>query len=173
MIYKYNDNELLYLVYEGEDYALGILFNKYFSLIYKRLRAFKIKQKNAEDFFQEGLMALNDAINTFNPMYSKSFNKYFDLILQRRFINILRKESNYFYKVTLVDDFYGALGEDLFTYNQEIIENNLNKFENEVFELRFKRNYKARDIANILKCDLKKVYNTIYLVKQKITKDNQ
>ena len=71
---KYNDNELLYLLYEGEEVARQLLFKKYKFLIYKRLRAFRIKDKNFDDFFQEGLMALNDAINHFNPYYHKSFN---------------------------------------------------------------------------------------------------
>ena len=157
-MYKYNDNELLYLLYEGEEVARAILFSKYSNLIYKRLRVFKIKDKNFEDFFQEGLMALNDAVNTFNPRFKKSFNKYFDLILQRRIIGILRKESNYFYKVVLVDDIFGYLEERPVAYNKMLIINSLNSFENEVYNLRFKKNYRAREISNILKCDIKKVY---------------
>jgi RNA polymerase sporulation-specific sigma factor len=169
---KYNDNELLYLLYEGEEVARQLLFKKYKFLIYKRLRAFRIKDKNFDDFFQEGLMALNDAINHFNPYYHKSFNKYFDLILQRRIISILRRESDYFYNVMLVEDIWGYIAEEPVMYDQPILTNNLNDFETDVFNLRFKQNYKAKEISELLHCDIKKVYNTIYAVKQKITMEN-
>ncbi len=172
MEFKYNDSELLYLMFDGDDIALGILFRKYSYLIHKRLHLFRIAKKNYEDFFQESLMALNDAINTYAEIYGKTFNKYFDLILQRRIINLLRKEQNYYYKVTLVDDFYGQLEEKVAVYAPDIIVNKLDDIESVVYELRFVKKYKASQIANILKCETKKVYNLIYLVKQKMIKDN-
>jgi RNA polymerase sporulation-specific sigma factor len=61
MIYQYNDSELLYLMYEDCEIALGILFNKYSNLIKKRLSDFRIHAKNYDDFYQEGLMMLYKA----------------------------------------------------------------------------------------------------------------
>ncbi len=167
---KYNDSELLYLVYEGESVATDILIKKYVGLIYRRVNGFKIKNKNFEDFIQEGLMALNDAINTYVPIYNKTFTKYFDLILQRRIITILRKDSKYFYNVTLVEDFYGEVQEQGFCYNDEVYDFEFNELEKEVFKLKFLRNYKPNEISTLLNCDLKKVYNTIYIIKEKIRK---
>lgn len=168
-MYKYNDNELLYLLYEGEDIARQILFGKYNNLIFKRLRAFRIKEKNIEDFYQEGLMALNDAVNTFNPRFKKTFNKYFDLILQRRIIGLLRKEKHYFYNVTLTDDLSGYLEDRPSKYYYEtLITSSLNNFEKDVYILRFRKNYRAHEIAKIMDCNIKKVYNTIYAIRIKL-----
>lgn len=170
---KYNDNELLYLLYEGEEVAQKIIYKKYSNLIYKRLRDFRIKDKNFEDFFQEGLMALNDAINHFNPYFHKTFNKYFDLILQRRIIGLLKKEKEYFYRVTLVGSFWSCcLLEEPIFYDRWLSFDNLTQFEHKIYQLRFKQNYKAREISKLLNCDIKKVYNTIYTVKQKVSLEN-
>lgn len=167
---KYNDYELLYLVDEGESAATELLIRKYINLIYKRVSGYKIKSKNFDDFIQEGLMALMKAINTYSPIYNKTFTKYFDLILQRRITSIINKESDYFYNVTLVEDFYGEVQEQIFTYNDEVYDFELNDFEKEVFKLRFLRNFKPNDISLYLNCDLKKIYNTIYIIKEKIRK---
>lgn len=165
---KYNDQELLYLLYEGEEIAQTILLLKYRNLIYKRLKAFRIKKRSLDDYFQEGLMALNDAINSYNPLYRKTFTKYFDLILQRRIINLLRKEYNYFYKVMFRDlkDYYLCEEPKIFTLNS------LSSFEYDVYVLRFLQNYRPEEIAKLLHCQAKKVYNTIYIVKQKLYQIN-
>ena len=90
---KYNDNELLYLMREGSIEAEEIIYKKYIFLIHKRISTFKIQKRYRDDFFQEGLMCLNVAINTYCDMYKKSFNKFFDLILQRKFIALLKKDQ--------------------------------------------------------------------------------
>ncbi len=164
---KYNDLELLYLVYEGEKEAYDMLFDKYFGLIYKRAIGFKIKSKSFDDFLQEGLMSLDVAIYTYNPIFQKSFTRYFDMILQRRFISILKKESGYFYNVTLVGT-YDSVEEESPVYNNKIMDFDFNDFEKKVFNLKFLKNFKAVEIAKYLNCDIKKVYNGLYSVKEKM-----
>jgi len=168
--YQYNDNELLYLMFEGNDEALEIIYKKYVNLIYKRIETFRIASKNRDDFFQEGMMALNTAINSFNPFLNKSFNKYFDLILQRRFMNVLSTNKNYYYNVTLVDDINSVVSEDLIVYTNNHFSLNLTPTEQKLYRLKFIENYKSKEIAKILEWDIKKVYNGIYLLKEKIKK---
>ena len=103
-MYQYNDYELLYLISENDDTALDIMYQKYIPLIKARIAAFRIKPYNFEDFYQEGLFTLCRALQTYRPDYNKTFTKYFDLILQRHFIQLLRKESNYFYQVDLMEN---------------------------------------------------------------------
>lgn len=164
---KYNDLELLYLVYEGEKEAYDMLFEKYFGLIYKRAVGFKIKSKNFDDFLQEGLMSLDVAIYTYNPQFQKSFTRYFDMILQRKFISILRKESGYFYNVTLVGT-YDSVEEEHPTFNGKIMDFDFTDFEKRIFSLKFLKNFKAVEISNYLNCDIKKVYNSLYTIKEKM-----
>ncbi|HEY8444537.1 MAG TPA: sigma-70 family RNA polymerase sigma factor [Bacilli bacterium] len=170
MEHQYNDNELLYLMYEGNDDATKILYHKYYRLINSRLRRFNIKPQNFDDFFQEGLMALHEAINIYNPYLSKTFNKFFDMVLQRRIMNVLRKEKNYFFTVSVVDDLSYYVNEDANQYDVDDYDNIFNGFEKDVFILRFHKNFKPQEIADELHCSVKKVYNTIYLIRQKIRK---
>jgi RNA polymerase sporulation-specific sigma factor len=169
-MYQYNDYELLYLIRENCEVALDIMFSKYVPLIKSRIRSFHIKEWNKEDFFQEGLISLYKAITTYREDKNKTFNKYFDLLLQRRYIQILRKESNNFYNVDLI----GA-GDYLYEAN-ECFDDNLtyvvnqcyfSKFEASVFE-NLKMGAKAREIALILGCKPKQVYDATDRIKKKI-----
>jgi RNA polymerase sporulation-specific sigma factor len=171
MKYQYNDNELLYLMYENVDEAMGIMFKKYSSLINKRISTFRIANKNREDFFQEGLIALNTALNTFNPFLSKTFNKYFDLLLQRRFMNVLSKQKNYFYNVRLVEDLNIIISDNLAVYDPKPLPVKLTKKEEALYTLRFVKRYKCMEIATILNWNIKKVYNEIYALKIKLKED--
>ena len=171
-MYKYNDYELLYLIYEMDDTALDIMFRKYIPLIKARIKAFRIKPSNREDFLQEGLLVLNKAIQRFNPDSEKTFTKYFDMILQRRFIQILRKERNHFYNVDLV----GA-GERLVAERKETFSNDENErliaacsfsdFEAEILEY-LKNGYKPREVAALLKCPVQKIYDANDRIRRKI-----
>lgn len=167
MIHQYNDSELLYLMYEECEIALGILFNKYSSLIKKRLAGFRIHPKYYEDFYQEGLMMLFKACYTYNPYVGKTFNKYFDMILQRKIITILRQERHYFYDVILVEDATLLLSENEQNSEEEYLFN-FTVQEEEVFTLKYYQNKPAREIAKYLQLDVKKVYNILFAIKQKI-----
>ncbi|MGD9887084.1 MAG: LuxR C-terminal-related transcriptional regulator [Bacilli bacterium] len=175
-MYQYNDYELLYLINENDDLALDIMFQKYIPLIKTRIRGFKIKYWNYEDFFQEGLIMLHRAIQTFNPDSRKTFNKYFDLILQRKFMQILKKESHHFYNVDLV-----GIGEALMETStisqpkqdfQEIIEKcRFSKFESQVLKCII-RGEKIREIAKALEVSVKQVYDANDRIRRKMKAHN-
>ncbi len=172
MIYQYNDSELLYLMYEDCEIALGILFNKYSNLIKKRLSDFRIHAKNYDDFYQEGLMMLYKAFYTYNPYLGKSFNKYFDMILQRKIIAILRHERHYYYEVSLVEDACFLLKEEE-NQMEDKLELSLSSEEELVFDLKYHQGKPAREIACFLNLDIKKTYNILYALKQKLRKQAQ
>ena len=173
---KYNDYELLYLISEGSEEAEEILYDKYSFLIKKRIRAFKIQKRCVDDFYQVGLMCLNKAINTYCEYYNKSFNKYFDLILQRKYMNLLKKEQDYFYGVSLIED-YDFLSDsyiedkDTYDYEEQRLTEYVDNLKNSSSDQRqiiselLEKSIKPRDIASLLKCDVKKVYNEIYAIK--------
>ncbi len=170
MIYKYNDYELLYLIYEKQDEALEIMFKKYESLIKARIRDFHIKSKSFDDFFQEGLIMLKIAIETYDIYERKTFNKYFDLILQRKIREILARESKYFYHVVIQDNMDYLLSEVKET-TLKIEENwktNLTTLEKQVFELMYESKKDIPAIAKEIICDERKIYNAIYRAKKKI-----
>lgn len=167
-MYNYNDNELLYLIEEKNDYAFEIMFKKYIPLIKTRIRDFKIK-KDYEDFLQEGILVLNTAIRKYRPCYNKTFNKYFDFILQRKYIQILRREKKNFYNIEYLED-VNFLKEE----NREYLGSNdyklgfLSILEKQIFYLFFVKRIKPSKIALEMKIDVRKVYNAIARMKKKI-----
>ena len=167
-MYNYNDNELLYLIREKHDDALDIMFLKYSPLIKTRISKFRI-QKDYEDFYQEGLIALNIAISRYIDLYDKTFNKYFDLILQRKFIQILKKETNNFYNVVYFDELNFIHEEkEKYTSNKKYQIGMLSDFEKHIFKFYSEYNLKAGEIANKLNIDVRRVYNALNRIKKKI-----
>lgn len=179
---QYNDYELLYLIYECDEEALGILFKKYEPLIKKRLYSFRIKKCNYDDFYQESLLTLYLAIKKYNPFNNKSFNKYFDLLLTRRIMSLLRQGKDHFYEEIITDD------EAMFVDEGNVLDNMLLKSSNkelelrenvvsigylssleyEIFKLKYIEGIPNERIAKIIDEDIKKVYNSIYRMKKKI-----
>ncbi len=167
---QYNDYELLYLISESEPEALDILYKKYMNLIGKRIKSFRIQERYKEDFMQEGLMVLDVAIQHFDPHFTKSFNKYFDLILQRKFMQLLMKEKNYIYSVDLALDEGTVQDVNHFVYEpivHEHISISCSTFEDEVYQL-YLKHYRPREIAIQLHCNIKRVYNCLFRIKEKI-----
>ena len=59
---KYNDYELLYMNGLSSEEARDILFEKYMFMIKKMIVKFNVQPNEKDDYFQEGLIALNKAI---------------------------------------------------------------------------------------------------------------
>ena len=75
--YHINDYELLYLISEMNDYAFEILCMKYAPMIKRRFKDLGISQRYYDDFFQEGLIMLNKAVNLDEILTWIDENKYF------------------------------------------------------------------------------------------------
>ena len=93
---EYNDNELLYLLSENEDFAFELLMEKYEPLIINRLRRFHIKKEYWDDYYQECIILLYKCATNYREDITKTFNKYFDRLLQYNIQNLLRKDKNGF-----------------------------------------------------------------------------
>ena len=165
---QYNDYELLYLMSEFDEEAERILFEKYTNLIRSKVYKFKIKSRYRDDFIQEGLYMLVVAVRTYDEHSNKSFNKYFDLILHRKFVKLIEKEKCYFNAVDFDDSENIVKDSSIFTYNFHDF-TNYSTFEEKVLYLK-KKNYKPREISKILECDVKSVYNCICRIKNKYNK---
>lgn len=162
---QYNDYELLYLIGEFDEEAEYIFYEKYTRLIKNRINRFNIKNRFHEDFLQEGLFMLYIAIRTYDMNSNKTFNKYFDLILQRKFVKIIQKEKLYLYDVDLIEEPNVLYDESSFVY--EISQPNLfSSLEEKVIDLKNK-NYRPKEIAKILNCDVKSIYNCLCRIKNK------
>lgn len=171
---EYNDYELIDLIRENNEEAIEIMYEKYDSLIKNRVARFKIKPSMFEDFVQEGRLALNKAIQSYKMDSTKTFNKFFDMILQRRFITILKQNQKDFYNIVYVDDIFSLIKEDqeepLIDHLEDV---QLTDLEQVIYQMRYVEQYKPREIAEILKMDAKQVYNACNRIKKKIEDSNR
>lgn len=168
MYIKYNDFELLYLIDSGSEEAYFALVHKYSYYIHKKISDFHMKEKYREDFFQEGLMVLDEAIKKYDEYRGKSFNRYFDMLLVHRFQRLLALEKNYFYNVSLVE-FPEMLEEQVSEFETN---DSVNSIVEELDRLKFSEleksiymfvlnGLKPREIAKKTNMDIKVVYNAI------------
>lgn len=176
-MYKaYNDYELLYLVKEKHDHiALDILIKKYEKYIYKKIYSFFPREKEVDDYFQEGILCLYKAINSFDDQYNKTFMRYFEVLINRHLINIYHKNKREEEKLLMIIN--EAYVEEQ-TYNEP--ETNMldikihfsSDVEQIIYQYYFVEGRKINHISDKLNMTKKQVYNAIYRVKQKIKLDN-
>lgn len=172
---QYNDFELLYMIEEDSSEALEIMINKYSVLIYSRLKKFHIKPNYIDDYYQEGLLVLHQAIKKYNLESPMSFTNFFDLMLQRKIIDLLRKNKKYFEDNLLKEDVdivvtYEPVNKILIEEKISLLFDKLSDIEKKVFLLKYKDNMKSKEIAETLKLDLKKVYSANDRIKLKALK---
>ena len=162
-----NDYELLYLMNEFDEEAERILVERYLSVIKYRIKTFKIKTRYIEDFIQEGLFLFYNAVRIYDQTSNKTFFRYYDMILRRKFVKLIEKEKNYFYDVDLMSDLNMLKEPSVFEYEKyDEVKVSLSVFEKTVLEF-VNKNYKPKEIANILECDVKSVYNCLCRIKSK------
>lgn len=190
-----NDYELLSYVSEKNDEANEIIFKKYKPYIVDRANKMFIYCKNygveINDLIQEGMLGLNDAINSFNEVHDTTFYTYASKCINSRIITFIVKSGRLKNKIlndSVFLDLYesdksNSFGKDLAdnSYNPEeilmdeeskheilnIIDRYLNDFEKEVIDLKI-NGFKYREIADMMGKDVKYIDNTIQRIKNKI-----
>lgn len=161
---RYNDYELIYLVQsENCEAALNTIFNKYKNMIYKFIHLYFVKETDYDDYYQEGLMMLYKAINSFNDKYNKTFTRYYELILRRRVLYLKNKEPKY----ELHDNFNVYEDSNKYLNYKEFKIEGLTSFEESVFKRYFILNQKISFIAKEENKTNKQIYNAIYRIKNK------
>lgn len=170
-MYRYNDNELLYLINDHSEEAYDILNNKYRPLILSKIKQYNLLKKEAEEYYSEGIICINKAIRTYDSSYYLSFNKYLDLILNRKFIDLNKKRQKNQRIVYLdtIDEYLINTQNEMFINEIDL---NLSTFEEKIYQMRFINEQKPREIAKILDCNIKRIYDTIDRIRRKARKKN-
>lgn len=86
-----SDAELAVLVKSGNDSAFDVLTLRYLRNIGFLANKYSADGYERNDFVQEGLMGLLSACRTFDITQKTSFKSYVDIVVERRFISIVRK----------------------------------------------------------------------------------
>ena len=172
---RYNDYEIINLIREGNDEALKLMFDKYSRLISKKIYKFNL-YFDYDDMHQEGLMILYKSIKVFDEAYAKSFTRYFEQNLERKFSTILTKKirrneifknnENFIYEtnnnVNQNSVYYDLLKKEIakvLTYNEHL-----------VYTLRELNNYSITYIKENHGLSEKVIYNCLHRAKVKIKK---
>lgn len=111
MSFKINtedDSELMYLVSENNEEANNIIFKKYSTVIdfyaKKYLNLVDGKGMDYNDLYQEGLIALNEAINKYKEQKNIKFASFASICIERKMVSLVRMASRK--KHSILNDSY-------------------------------------------------------------------
>ena len=168
-LFNYNDYELLYMASDDSGEAIDILLKKYQYLVLRIIKDFNVEQSKREDFLQEGLLMINKAIKTYKINSKMTFTKYVEMLVNHRFIDMLRKKQNEkimpledFEYVYVVNETPKMLSESsIYDYN------GLSKFEQKIYNLRFLEGKTYKEISEMLGVNVKQIYSAVDRIKKK------
>lgn len=193
-----NDNELLSYVSESNEQAEELLYKKYEPLINSSAKRMYTYCKNTGlefgDLVQEGMLGLNQAINTYKDNKDTMFYTYAKTCIDRKIISLVVSATRQKHKILntslsfekeFEDDSNNKLEniiKDTKENPEEILINSekeeelikqiksvLTEFEEQVFDLKLNYfNYK--EIASILDKDPKAIDNALQRIKLKAKK---
>jgi RNA polymerase sporulation-specific sigma factor len=197
-MYKdYNDFELLYLISEGNEDAMNILYKKYYPVIELKARQYLNSYTNRgfdlNDLVQEGMIGLSQAINDFKDRRDVKFSTFASLCIEREIQTAVQKADRQKHKLLntslsldyIAEDSERPLSEFMISESsvnpeeylidleseKEIydkVREELTDFEKEVFKLKV-NNFSYKEIANILDKSPKSIDNALQRIKIKIT----
>jgi RNA polymerase sporulation-specific sigma factor len=200
MNYKeYNDYEILNYIADADQDAIDLMYKKYEPLIYsiskKMLNCNKNIGLELNDLIQEGMLGLQDAIDTFNTDEETTFYTYAQTCIKRKILSYIisanrikkkalneavsidftddtgeNKNIEYLFKNDNINPENILINEETQKELYEIAANKLSKTELQVFELKAS-GFNYKEIAEILDKTPKQVDNTIQRIKLKLKKE--
>lgn len=170
---RHNDYEILFLIREGNEEALGLMFEKYSPLIYKKIYQFNL-QYELDDMVQEGMMVLDKSIRLFEEKYDKTFTRYFEQNLHRKYMSIVtmrvRRSEIFKDNELYIYETNHAVHQKSVYYELYLkeIKKILTKREILVYTLRELKNYSISFIRDNYELSEKTIYNSLHRAKSKI-----
>ena len=160
------------MIEEGNEVARDIMLEKYHNLIRSKIYRFNIHRSQHEDFYQEGCLSLLDAIRKFDPKFNKTFTRFFELLLVRKFLTLLKK-ANKPLAILSEEIINTIVVEEPETYyitskHVEKAQEVLTESEFNVFYEHYVRNRKIINISKLFGMKEKRVYNALYRIKIKL-----
>ena len=190
----YNEQELLYLYHLGSSIAYKLLLDEYKNKIKIFVKRYcrETALISVEDYSQEAMLVLIGIIDRYRYDKNASIHTYFSyaindvLRLQKRMI----KRGNKVTVISLDQEMYGSKSRienviadrKVANHPEQLLRLNENKYyyldkveksssllERRIFEYLLK-GYKSKEIANLLKIDIRCVYNAKYSLQKKMDK---
>ncbi len=170
---KYNDYELLYLVRTHVEEARDVLFWKYSFLIKSRIQRLGVPRLYWDDYYQEGCLMLYRAIKIYDENSKMSFTKFFELLLKRRILTLLRKDLKELQieKMENFDEYPSLITDQNSHYLCESSLYNLSDMEKIAYERLIVCNEKIENVAKELGLNPKSLSNAKQRTLKKIKKE--
>ena len=177
-----NDYEVVYMIRENDDDAREIIFNKYIPIV-KRIASnylsyAKLAKIEYDDLVQEGLIALNIAINKYNEETGPLFYTFVSVCVERRIITYCRRMSSskhYVLNNALSDDsLYGVCDDKTpeFYFNERCLDKEFIHFKNMfnfnescIFELRY-NGFSYKEISSLLDIPVTTIDGRLYKIRK-------
>ena len=162
-----NDYEVIYMIKENDEEARNLLIRKYKPIINKISNKYISSVKpfgvEIDDLVQEGMIALNKAINTFNDDNSVLFYTYASVCVERQIITYCTRtdsKKNYCLNHSYFDERYYCIGDEKNLINnfldEHMTESDFTLYKNLldikcgcVFELRY-NGFTYKEISKLL-----------------------
>lgn len=195
MILEMNDFELLYMIHQKDEVAHQLLVDKYCRVIWKIVSScinhYHPRGVEKDDLYQEGLIALVDAMHSFREDIQAPFYSFAFICIERQVKTYIRKFNSqgvrqYYNGISL--DMYVAEDENLYLHdvipaNQKGI-SYIRQFEDDVKDLTSQKNslltefekrvllmkvagYSYSEIGMEMNTSAKAIDNCIQRIKQK------
>jgi RNA polymerase sporulation-specific sigma factor len=172
---KHNDYEIIGQIREGNQEALELMFGKYKALISKIIYKYNLYY-DYDDMFQEGQMVLYKSIMHFQDRYDKTFTRFFEQNLERKYITIIskriRRKEIFSTNILYIYETNNNLQQNsaYFEILRKEIAKILTNTENLVYTLRELQNFSISYIKENYGLGEKEIYNSLHRAKVKIKK---
>lgn len=185
---KYNDNELVYYIKEGNSDDAKILYDKYYpyikSYVSKMLRKYDFVGLEESDLCQEGIIGFINAIDSYDENKDIKFFTFAKACVEKKIISAIvhaNREKNRvmneslpindmnfnFFQMKSPYDFLIECEDEYSLLNT--IKCSLTDFEDQVLQLRLS-GVKNLEMCNILDVETKTIDNAIYRIRRKVKK---
>ena len=192
MKYKeYNDYELLSYIYEQNEEANEIIYEKYKPLIISIAKKLITTSSNIgfdiTDLIGEGMLGLANAIDTYDDSMNIKFHSYAKKCIENYMLTLMRKGSRLKNRCLTesisydTDDTINMLKDNSINPDNIIIDKEsideiyrlakdiLSTYEYEVFKYKLE-GFNYKEIAKILNKSSKEIDNTLYRIRNKLKK---
>lgn len=192
----YNDNELIYLIYDFNEDANRILHEKYYKIIKIKVAKYRALAKRIGldtcDLMQEGLLGLEEAINNYRDNKDMKFSSFANMCIERQILSVLNyhsRKKHAFLNDSCSIDVEDEKGRTMLDYSlksdidplmmmekeeeknsiYDLMTKDLSKLEKEVFELKL-NGLDYREIARLLNKSYKSIDSALQRIRVKLKK---
>ena len=192
----YNDNELIYLIYDFNEDANRILHEKYYKIIKIKVAKYRALAKRIGldtcDLMQEGLLGLEEAINSYRDNKDMKFSSFANMCIERQILSVVNyhsRKKHSFLNDSCSIDAEDEKGRTMLDYSlksdtdplmmmekeeeknsiYDLMTKDLSKLEKEVFELKL-NGLDYREIARLLNKSYKSIDSALQRIRVKLKK---